>query len=306
MTCYSPLRAYKGGVTSRGKQEILWRAPAGTPTQTLPCGKCIGCKLAYSKSWAIRCMHEAQMHDQNSFVTLTYDEDHLPADGNLRLEDFQLFMKRLRKRFGKCRFFHAGEYGGRFGRPHYHAILFGLDFPDKVLKTQRNGYRFFASAELERLWPFGFHSIGDVTVASASYVARYCVKKATDRNIESFTDEVSGLRYWVDSSSGELRRPEYTTMSRRPGIGLEWYRKFKSDVYPSDSVVLEGFESKPPRFYDNQLDKEDPDLLEELKRKRCALVPKGEEASLERLAVKEFVKMRQIQTLKRTLGEIHK
>lgn len=180
MTCYSPLHGFKGPETAEGRSRILFKAPAGSERLDVPCGKCIGCRLDYSRGWAIRCMHEASLYENNCFVTLTYDDEHLPKDGNLHIEDFQKFVKRLRKEafHDGIRYFHAGEYGGDLGRPHFHAILFNCDFADKVHASSRRGNRLYASEALSALWPFGFHSIGDVTLASASYVARYCMKKA--------------------------------------------------------------------------------------------------------------------------------
>lgn len=299
MACYSPLSAYKGGLTPSGKMEILFKAPSGTERISLPCGKCIGCKLAYSKGWAIRCMHESSTHKQNSFVTLTFDSKHCPKDGNLDIKHVQLFMRRLRKSVGKpVRYFFAGEYG-KLGRPHYHGLLFGHDFSDKVVSTIRMGRRIFESEQLRNLWPFGFHSVGDVTFASAAYVARYCVKKSSGQ-FDHFRDDVSRKRMQVDKSSGECKVSEFTTMSRRPGIGSSWFDRYRSDVYPGDFVVVNGVKNRPPRYYDNLLDKADPDLLENLKSIRSDRVDYFESLP-ERLDVKREVKLAQIKSLKRTL-----
>lgn len=292
MPCYSPLHAYEGKLTEAGKVATVWKR-SDSPEQVgrvLPCSKCIDCKLVYSRDWAIRCVHEAQMHKVNCFVTLTFNDKYLPVDGSLDVLDFQLFMKRLRKKFSvPIRYFHAGEYGGKLGRPHYHALLFGLDFPDKILKTVRLGNRVYESKALSEVWPFGFHSIGDVSFASASYVARYCVKKVNG----SSSDE-----HYVIKSSGVLRKPEYTTMSRRPGIGASWFRKFKSDVFPSDQVVFDGKVFKPPRFYDNLLDRDDPELLESIKNRRRMECKYNSDR---RLLDMEQVKLAQVSLLKRPL-----
>ena len=120
----------------------------------LPCGRCIGCKLERARQWAVRCMHEAALHEANCFVTLTYEDDKLPPDGGLRPRDFVLFMKRLRKRYGNgIRFFHCGEYGEKFLRPHHHVLLFNHDWPDKrVCRTSKSGESLYSSGELESLW----------------------------------------------------------------------------------------------------------------------------------------------------------
>lgn len=147
---------------------------------TLPCGQCIECRLERSRQWGVRIMHEASLHDANSFVTLTYNDENLPHDGGLVYRHFQLFMHRLRKRVpSKIRFFMCGEYGENFGRPHFHACIFGLDFVDKTLWQVRNGVKLYRSKKLESLWEFGYSSIGTVTFESAAYVARYIMKKVT-------------------------------------------------------------------------------------------------------------------------------
>ena len=253
---------------------------------TLPCGRCIGCRLEYSRQWAMRCYHEAQLHDQNCFVTLTYDDEHLPEDWSLDLRHFQLFMKRLRKAHGEgIRFYHAGEYGAKYGRPHYHAIIFGFDFADKIFFKMRGDYPLFISADLQSLWEHGFSSIGSVTFDSAAYVARYITKKITGEKAEGLCDckECRGIkRHYerIDPETGEITqlKPEYCTMSRGSkklgtgGIGAGWYRQFKGDAYPSDFVIVNGVRVKPPKFYDAKFEVEDPNTLKRLKgaRKRGA------------------------------------
>jgi hypothetical protein len=102
-------------------------------TLELPCGQCIGCRLERSRQWAMRCLHESSLYDRNAFVTLTYDDEHLPPGGSLNYPDFQRFMKRLRKNSkSPIRFYMGGEYGESTLRPHFHVCLFGYDFPDKV------------------------------------------------------------------------------------------------------------------------------------------------------------------------------
>ena len=150
------------------------------------------------------------MHEENSFVTLTYSDEHLPDGGRLVLDDFQRFFKRLRKRVGvPVRYYHCGEYGETFGRPHYHACIFGYGFPDRVLWSYSNGQPLYSSKELSDLWPYGHALIGEVTFDSAAYVARYIMKKVNgDRADEHYRR--------VDLDTGEIYQlpPEYTTMSR--------------------------------------------------------------------------------------------
>lgn len=256
MPCYRPLSAWRtpgvnNGITfGRGKY-----FDHSMPIM-LPCGQCIGCRLERSRRWAVRLMHESQFHACSSFLTLTYDDDHLPSDGSLRVEDFQLFMKRLRRGSGTpLRFFHCGEYGETTGRPHYHCVLFGEDFSgDRVFyKTTRAGHRLYTSKVLNERWDQGRAWIGDLSFESAAYVARYCLKKVTG--------ERAGEHYGG-------RKAEYVTMSRRPGIGAGFFGRYSEEIYRSDSVVLRGREMLPPPFYDKLLEKIDPALMGRVKRER--------------------------------------
>lgn len=248
-------------------------------------------------------MGEASLYENNCFLTLTYDDSHLPSDGGLHKEDLQLFLKRLRKKYGSgIRFFACGEYGSITHRPHYHSLIFNHDFDDRVLFSVRHGNRLFVSEALKALWPFGFSSVGDVTHASASYVARYVVKKAEGRS-EVFRSE-TGDRFQVDKVSGEVLPAEFVQMSRgckrlgTGGIGRGWLEKYISDVYPHDHVIVGGREHKPPRFFDNLLDKVDPEMLESVVDRRKSL---RKYESDDRLLVKEICKKAQIQSLKRGL-----
>lgn len=254
-------------------------------------------------------MHEAALYEKNCFLTLTYDDRHLPPNGSLVKSDFQNFMKRLRKEYGTgIRYYHCGEYGETFARPHYHALLFNHDFPDKRVYSTRNGNTLFSSEKLSDLWKNGHALIGEVTFESAAYVARYVMKKVT------------GVKA-VEHYGGRV--PEYTTMSRGSkklgtgGIGRGWYDKYKSDVYPHDRVVVRGVPTRPPRFYDSLLGREDRALAEFLKLRREArgqrfvqdVLEDGRRVrvsdnSLSRLRVREVVKKAEISTLRRPLEEI--
>lgn len=345
MRCYHPLTAWRGPVLASGKRSVVFKRGESTPAlsafpQKLPCGQCIGCRLAYSLDWASRCMAEAQMHEKKCFVTLTYDDDHLVPDvvhSHLRLKDgklvsdgtcigysvcvweFQKFMKRLRKFFkvSGIRFFHAGEYGERFGRPHYHALLFGVDFPDRVpLRQTDAGSIIYSSKVLSQIWGKGYCSIGDVTFESAAYVARYCVKKITGAGKE--VRDARGLLPYerVDVVSGEVHsvKGEYVTMSRRPGIAKSWFDKYKSDVYPHDYFVRRGgVKMPPPRYFDGLYELEDPIDMARIKLHRMSRcggkelvwsdvlqkLQKLDKNRDDRLVVMEEVKKCQIKNLKR-------
>lgn len=188
------------------------------------------------------------------------------------------------------------------GRPHYHALIFNLGFPDKTYwKTTKSGEKIYVSPLLDRLWGFGFSSVGDVTFGSAAYVARYHVKKA---------GSVVGDNNYINPNTGEILAPEYVTMSRgagkedpdprfRGGIGRGWFDKYYSDVYPQDARVIKGVDTKPCKFYDTLYEAQDPDGFREIKLDRMVQASAlRDDNTPERLEVKEKVKMAQISKLK--------
>lgn len=314
MPCFKPLPARRkldGTVKIyRRKKHVKYITPVvdtilklmGQRNFFVPCGQCIGCRLERSRQWAVRCMHEAKLYEKNCFITLTYDNENLPKDKSLKKKHFQDFMKRLRKRFGaNIRFFHCGEYGDKYHRPHYHACIFNHDFEDKVLFKIDRGNKLFTSQALSELWPFGFASIGEVTFQSAAYVARYIMKKVTGKKAEEYYAN-------IDLSTGEYlgqRTPEYTTMSRRPGIGKGFYDIFKSDWYPSDFCVVNNKKIRPPKYYDRQYEIEYPDDYLALKNKRIANSQKyANNNSSERLEVREKIQEIKLKQLKRGLDHV--
>lgn len=238
MPCFRPLIGWRGASLNKsGKRPIVFDkslAYNDLPV-SVPCGQCVGCRLERSRQWAVRCMHEASLFDENCFITLTYSDDNLPYNGSLVKRDFQLFMKRLREKYSdkKIRFYYCGEYGEKLGRPHYHALLFNHDFDDKIYFKDCNGHKLYISDALSGLWTFGFSSVGSVTFETAAYVARYVMKKVTG--------DAAEVHY-----SGKT--PEYTDMSRRPGIGCEWFQKFAGDL-KHGKVVVNGVESALPVYY---------------------------------------------------------
>lgn len=272
--------------------------------QAMPCGRCVGCDLERSRLWAVRCMHEAAMHEDNSFITLTYDNEHLPFGRSLDRDAFPLFMKRLRKHFEpqKVRYFHAGEYGERTGRPHYHACLFGLDFPDKRHYTTRGEYPVYTSEILNALWGQGRTEIGTLTFESAAYVARYILKKVRGKSLDDLENAMMAYAS-VDSETGDVfyKEPEYCTMSRRPGIGAEWFKRFKSDVYPHDELVMRGEKMRPPRYYDKLLATSDIAMAEAVSFARARKERDLEEVTPRRLKVREDVAKARVNLRKREL-----
>lgn len=310
MACFHPLKAFQ---TEEG--DIYFYERVGVCRElTLPCGRCIGCRLVRSRSWAIRIVHEAKCHSVNSFVTLTYDNDNVFSGycdscelfiprGSLHYCDFQKFMKRLRKQFGFVRFFVCGEYGeedhagvNRYVktfsgvdttllRPHFHCILFGVGFRDGKKIGDSNGEVLYRSPTLERLWPFGLSSFGSVTFQSAGYVARYATKKITGDMAKEYYKR-------VDLDTGELVDvvPEFGHMSLKPGVGYPWFVRFYGDVYAArDGVIVSGKKLPAPKYYDRLLALRDPGLSSDKEYDRYVNSERfAADCTPERLAVREI------------------
>ena len=278
MTCYHPLKAFKVGInpdTGKAVMKICsyntlfvsrqqngsWKAytngvPFGDYVDEfveVPCGQCIGCRLEYSRQWANRCMLEAQEHSSNYFLTLTYDDNHLPENliidestGEIKQSpvhtlvkrDFQLFMKRLRKNTGQeIRFYGCGEYGDDTFRPHYHIIVFGLELYDlKPLKRSFAGFWYYTSPTIQRCWKKGFSMVCDVSWDTCAYVARYVTKKLRGTRADIYKDF--------------NMEPPFSLMSRKPGIARNYYDNNKDYFYKYDNIVMStsdgGRTFKPP------------------------------------------------------------
>lgn len=246
MACLFPITAfYAKEINPTGKRSLIFNkshSHSGLPIK-IPCQQCINCKIEKSRQWAMRCTHEAQLHEQNMFLTLTYDDDNLPSDGSLVPTDLQLFHKRLHNRLLRrsatgIRYYACGEYGDDNNRPHYHSLIFSYSFPNQTkFKTTKTGETLYTAPDLDELWPYGLAVIGAVTFESAQYVAGYINKKITGPKAE---DHYQG------------RIPEYSVMSRRPGIGLNWLKKHLDQTYTTDSVLFRGKLMKPPKYYDKK------------------------------------------------------
>ena len=339
MACSRPLQAYYAKPKANGKKNIVFKPNLAIVGEDgvrmglrLGCGSCDGCRLKRACHWALRCSHEASQYDDNCFITLTFSDKGfklrakevmlanekrlakgkplLPVPNRWTLDhrDFQLFMKRLRKRYGgNIRFFQAGEYGAKRSRPHYHAILFNFDFKDRrYFKTTKAGCKLYRSSSLEKLWPYGYSSVGTCTFESAGYVARYALKKKTGKRSDDYYTRMC-------RKTGEIykMKPEYVTMSRRPGIGANWIAKFYKDVYPKDFItsnrrcVATGkpkvLNISPPRYYDSKYELIDPQGFQDVKMKRELEARKIADVSFERLRVRGIVKESKIRTLVRPL-----
>lgn len=297
MVCYSPLKGWlsktAGPAGKRGVTFNIREAYTDMP-RTIPCGQCMGCRLERSRQWAIRCQHEASLYESNCFITLTFNEAGLPSDYSVNVRDLQLFMKRLRKKYPqRIRFYACGEYGDTLGRPHYHACLFNHDFADKVL-WKNDKVPLFRSPELEQLWPYGYSSIGAVTFESAAYVARYIMKKISGQQSDAHYEFID------DKGVIHQRKPEFTVMSRRPGIGAAWLKKFASDVYPDSFVIINGKRMRPPRYYDTNYELIRPDEMRKIKWTRARKLSKHKENNTpERLRVRATIQKKKLDQLKR-------
>lgn len=326
MACYHPnfMLPIEGQTTKNGKQAYrmiqymdLSKYPADKLIQ-VPCGKCIGCRLEYSRQWANRCLLELQYHDSAYFCTFTYDDIHVPIGYSvdrqtgeaiecmtLRKRDFQLLMKRIRKRFSydSIRFFAAGEYGSDTFRPHYHSILFGLHLGDlEVYKRTYGGNVLYNSSSLARCWcdsnglPIGYVVVAPVTWETCAYVARYTAKKSGDNDKDVYIE--LGME------------PPFTLMSRKPGIGRQYYEDHP-DLYEHEFINVStekgGRKFRPPKYFDRLLEAERPQEAADLKevRQQSAKAFKAlEEAQssmnwYDRNEMKERIKEAQIKSLRR-------
>lgn len=368
MPCYHPLKAWPIGLTDNGKTKYKitpfevhhveidgngkivpvssdfvspYRRKAILDYTQIPCGQCVGCRLEYSRQWANRCMLELEYHDSAYFVTLTYDDEHIPksmysdpetgeAFDSLTLSkrDFQLFMKRLRKAFpdDKIRFFAAGEYGSQTFRPHYHAIIFGLHLDDlKVYKRSSTGFVYYNSPKLQRCWSIREpvpKSKDCITPLSSDmeWVYKplgYCVVANVSWETCAYT-----ARYVMKKLKGpeavfyddhNIEAP-WTLMSRKPGIARQWYDDHP-DCYDFEYINIAtdngGKKFRPPKYFDKLYDLEHPEEMAEIKaiRKRMAeeavkvKMQKTTLSFLEALEVEERAKINKIKKLKRSVDD---
>lgn len=308
MPCTRPIHGFRG---QDGKVKFSRSGAFRDQPMTIACGQCIGCKLEKSRQWAVRCVHEAKMHETSCFITLTYDDEHLPEDGSLVLGDWQLFAKRLRANVGKFRFMMCGEYGDKTMRPHYHALIFGLDFFEgqKTIRESGNGKdRLYENKVLTEIWGKGKHCpIGAMTFESAAYVSRYTTKKIVGHQAARHYGGEKirtrpGREGTVHCDLQFRRKPEFATMSRNPGLGQTWYAKYGKDVYPRDEVISRGRRAKPPRYYDTLLERENPELMRRIKSERKATAQEHkEEQTYDKLEIKEKIIRAKSKREKRTI-----
>lgn len=299
MPCYRPLQAFYTPPGDGGDVGSLsfgmGRAGSGAREVSLPCGCCFGCRASRALEWTVRCHHESKLHELSIFVTLTYDDDHLPPYASLRKRDVQLFLMRLRKAHypAKLRYFLSAEYGDTTFRPHYHALLFGVDFPDKKRIGGSGDRTEYRSDSLDEIWGLGSCVLGSVTSESAAYVAGYVYKKQ------------AGVSHYerLDQDTGEVVSVEapFSLMSRKPGIGADWFRRYCSDYFPADSAILGGKEVKVPRYYMKLAEAEGLDLSDVRKKRIEALDENFDESMPKRLRVREEVAKAKRRSKKRSV-----
>lgn len=249
----------------------------------IPCGKCVECRMQHAQEWAFRCMKEAAEYQDNIMVTLTYNDENIPKKHlidketgeikattyTLKKKDMRNFLDKMRKHYGyeSFRYYYAGEYGDQFGRPHYHIIFFGLKVKDmEFLKWSKCEWSkeknaLYRSRTIDKIWGKGFVDLNEVNYETCCYVARYVLKKYK---------RLKGTGKEDEEETGKL--PEYTCMSRRPGIGHAFFEKNKEKFENEETFwqrTKKGLiQFKPGRYFDKQIEKENPELMEAIKKKR--------------------------------------
>lgn len=264
MPCAAPLQAFRpangGPVSFRRPQQHTYKEIE------LPCGQCILCKLEHARQWAVRITHEAQLHNNNSFLTLTYSDEKLPPNGGLDYTELQRFWKRLRHHYGPYRYYGVGEYGDETQRPHYHACIFGHDFTEGRRMLRGGDHPLWTNKALEDIWGNGNVSVGDLNFSTAQYTAAYVTKKLNNERKYVHVDEETGELI-------ELEQPR-AVMSKRPAIGRAWLDRYGDAVYAHDHVIANGRKQKPPRYYDRWLKERSEIALGMIQTRREAQVQK--------------------------------
>lgn len=266
----------------------------------IPCGKCLGCRLDYSRDWTTRNILESRQWSDNYFLTLTYDDEYLPIYSvpfkdlnsgeideryvmSLIPEDLTKFMKALRQKLSQkfhhdgVRFFACGEYGSQTMRPHFHILVYNCPIPDLTYYKGIGEETYYNSKFIDDCWQKGFCVIGQVTAESAAYVSRYVLKKV-DSDIDY---KLLGMV------------PEFLRMSRRPGIGESFFDLQKDKIYKNDEIWLSdknmvSYKVKPPSYFDRKFKEIFPDEFKVIKDKRLDLAKSSQAAKLVRTDIKDW------------------
>lgn len=253
MSCYHPMPAVRFKVDGHDDQIRFvdrWRAAEyeknGAEVLSLPCGRCIGCRLDQARAWSTRAQAEQKCWPESWFVTCTYDDENLTFGAGVPTlvpKEAQDFLKRLRFHFSErgvqpVRTLYCGEYGSRSFRPHFHFLLFNLPLDDLTYYSRSDlGDVYYNSKTLSDLWQRGFVVVAEVTPQSASYVARYVQKKAEKE---------------VDYEKIGVER-EFLRASRRPGLGWPYFEAHFGEILQNDTVVLsDGIVSRPGAYFDRR------------------------------------------------------
>lgn len=239
----------------------------GPPSFGGVCKACVACRINHASSWAVRGSHERSLHADACSITLTYDRDNdaYPWSG-LQKKHFQDFFKRLRRHLEYYdlpgqgfKYMACGEYGELddgsidFSHPHYHAVFFGLDFPDKYFwRNGKLGHKLYRSPTLEKIWTFGNCEIGGAEDEMIAYVSSYILKKVTgDRQLSHYFS-----RRFCDVLGNHfdfLYNQEFFLSSRRPAIGLRFLENYWDDIFAYNEVVINGQRKPVPPYYLNKL-----------------------------------------------------
>lgn len=285
--CTQPFKCYQN--PTGGRPIFGWEGiKQGLSEMDLPCGKCPECCKDYYTSWATRGSRELAQWESSLFVTLTYNEEHLPSDKSLNKKDVQDFIKRLKKKFkstkeNPIRQVYCGEYGTKTSRPHYHIILFNCDFNDKRKHYfSPAGHQVYTSKTLSELWPFGNSEFGFAEASSIAYLFKYILKKKSRKEKQKpYNLEIDGITYDVAH--------EFIEASRNPGIGA-WMRD--SDSIKKGYLTVNGQKKKIPKYYLEHLKKVDPETYHHLSdQKQDYMLKQPKETALRKKQKQEAQKL---------------
>lgn len=327
MACYHPLKAVVLPEQTENGKKVIKFVPNNTKQYLytnkeigykqilksfieIPCGNCIGCRLAYSREWANRCILEAKNYEFNEFITLTYDNEHLPMSEGVDLETgevrtvatlepkhLQKFMKDLRRYFEyhynhtDIRFYACGEYGDEKERPHYHLIVFNLPVPDKEFYfTNKKGNINYHSDIIQKIWGKGLTSLCPVTWETCAYTARYVMKKQKGKGAKEYYSDIGKVA-------------EFVRMSRNPGIARDYYEQNKDKIYECDEIFIKKSDKtekvRPSKYYDRLFDIENPERLERLKKIRKKFAEEVAKSQLHNtsLSAEEYLRQQELKKL---------
>lgn len=294
MACYHPIPCRK---TDAG--DVILHPQLGTSEFAVPCGTCVGCRQDRATHWAHRSTHEASQWPANTFLTLTYDDKHLPPEGQLDAAALQRFIKRLRqhaRRHRGCiahdprsspRYLACGEYGETTGRPHYHPLLFNCGFTDRRRVGGAPDKPLYENDCLLELWPYGGHRFGDADAGAAgNYVAKYILKKQLRTGLRRLDDGT-----WINRDGEICPAPPFIRMSLKPAIGNTWLQKYATDLRHGYLVTQGGRKQTIPRAYLKRLERDDPELLAEIRaaKERHLMNTPSDQSDPARLAAAEVI-----------------